>query len=614
MSAGQQRPQAFVTTSSLYASPSPLSGLQQQPLYQHSTPGPRWNPWLGVSWDQKSLANSFSSMALHPLPTSVEDWVADSGAMHHITQLVGNISTLHPLASSNPFSIIVGNGSSLPITSVCDSVLPGPFYLNNILLALDMVQSLLSVRHFTTDNWCSIEFDQFDLSVKDLTTKNVIVRSNSTDLLYTMRLPGSLTPSSSAVAALAAVPHTLAVVALTTWHRRLGHPGPDALSSLSRSSFIQCTSKKHDFCHACQLSKHTRLPFCSSSHHVEHHFDLIHHDFWTSHVVSVSGSKYYLVILDDYTHYLWTFPLKLKSDTFTALSHFFTYVSTQFGRTVKAIQCDNGCVFDNSSTRFFLLSNGTHLQMSCPYTSPQNGKVECIIRSVNNVIRTLLIQASLPRRYWAEGLHTATYLVNHLSTMAIQVACPHLALFGSAPSYEHLRVFGCTCYPNTTATMPHKLSPRSTQCILLGYSADHKGYRCLDLSMDHLIVSRYVVFDEDSFPLTASPSLTVLNFLCESGLIVFTIGTHLTTVGTSPPAPRRPAPEIPPGFEAPMANLPASAVPPGFLPRAATMAAPPPITNSLPTRTWPTSPVTYVRREVGARAAGTPGASGPARA
>jgi hypothetical protein len=72
--------------------------------------------------------------------------------MHHTTPLVDNISTLHPLVSSNPSSIIVGNGSSLPITSVGDSVVPGPFSLNNILLAPNMIQSLLSVRRFTTNN------------------------------------------------------------------------------------------------------------------------------------------------------------------------------------------------------------------------------------------------------------------------------------------------------------------------------------------------------------------------------------------------------------------------------------------------------------------------------
>jgi hypothetical protein len=139
--AGQQRPQAFVATSGLYVSPGPLSGpqQQQQPLFQQAAPGPGWNPWLSVSWDQQSLANSFTSMALHLPPTSAQDWVADSGATHHTTLSVGNISALQPLVSSNPSSIIVGNGSSLPITSIGDSVLPGPFYLNNILLAPDMV-------------------------------------------------------------------------------------------------------------------------------------------------------------------------------------------------------------------------------------------------------------------------------------------------------------------------------------------------------------------------------------------------------------------------------------------------------------------------------------------
>jgi hypothetical protein len=57
--------------------------------------------------------------------------------------------------------------------------------------------------------------------------------------------------------------------------------------------------------------------------------------------------------------------------------------------------------------------------MSYPYTSPQNGKAERIIRSVNDVIRTLLIQASLPGRYWAEGLYTTTYMLNRLPTTAI---------------------------------------------------------------------------------------------------------------------------------------------------------------------------------------------------
>jgi hypothetical protein len=219
-------------------------------------------------------------------------------------------------------------------------------------------------------------------------------------------------------------------------------------------------------------------------------------------------------------------------------------------------------------------------------------KTEHIIHSVNNDIRTLLIQAFLPGPYWAEGLHTATYLLNRLPTTTIQVACPHFALFGSAPSYEHLCVFGYTCYPNTTATAPHKLSSRSTRCVFLCYSADHKGYRCLDLSTNCLIVPRHVVFDEDNFPLVVSSSLTDLDFLCQSDPTVSTIETHLTTAGTSTPAPRWPAPEIPPDFEPPVAPLPAPTVPPGFPPPITV--APPAITDGPPPHTRPASPVAYV--------------------
>ena len=42
----------------------------------------------------------------------------------------------------------------------------------------------------------------------------------------------------------------------------------------------------------------------------------------------------------------------------------------------------------------------------------QNGMAERMIRTTNDVVRTLLIQASLPPRFWAESLHTATCLLN----------------------------------------------------------------------------------------------------------------------------------------------------------------------------------------------------------
>lgn len=39
-------------------------------------------------------------------------------------------------------------------------------------------------------------------------------------------------------------------------------------------------------------------------------------------------------------------------------------------------------------------------------------------------------------------------------------AAPHELLTGAAPSYRHLRVFGCTCFVHIPAQLREKLSPR----------------------------------------------------------------------------------------------------------------------------------------------------------
>jgi hypothetical protein len=111
--------------------------------------------------------------------------------------------------------------------------------------------------------------------------------------------------------------------------------------------------------------------------------------------------------------------------------------------------------------------------MSFPYTSQQNGKAKRMIRSLNDIVRSLLFQASILAAYWVEGLSTTTYLLNRLPSKTLAFATPHFSLFRSHPSYDHLRVFGYACYPNTAATVPHKLSPRSSHYVLLGYSPHH---------------------------------------------------------------------------------------------------------------------------------------------
>jgi hypothetical protein len=176
-----------------------------------------------------------------------------------------------------------------------------------------------------------------------------------------MSLPSRSAPSPSAAP-------TALGASTSTWHRRLGHPGVDTLSKFSSDSSVIFFRHTHDICHACQLDRHTHMPFVTSTSRIDNIFDLIHYDLCTSPIVSVSGYKYYLVILDDHSDFVWTFPFHVKSDSFSTLSHFFAHVSTQFGRTIKVVQYDNGLEFDNASSRAFIFTKVVLLWMSCPYT------------------------------------------------------------------------------------------------------------------------------------------------------------------------------------------------------------------------------------------------------
>jgi len=60
----------------------------------------------------------------------------------------------------------------------------------------------------------------------------------------------------------------------------------------------------------------------------------------------------------------------------------------------------------------FLDSKGILPPWSCPYTSQQNGRVERKHRHILNVVRTLLISASILERFWGEVALITVYTIN----------------------------------------------------------------------------------------------------------------------------------------------------------------------------------------------------------
>lgn len=280
------------------------------------------------------------------------------------------------------------------------------------------------------------------------------------------------------------------------WHARLGHPGTASLHRILNTFGFSCSKSDTHTCHACRLSKHVRLPFFESTHVASFPFQLLHCDVWTSPIISNSGYKYYLVMLDDYSHFAWTFPLRHKSNVLPAIIAFHAFVCTQFKLSIMCLQTDNGRKFDNSASRAFFAAHGIVLRLTCPCTSQQNRCDERVLCTLNDSVRAMLFHSSVPTSFWLDALATATYILNHRPCCPRQhhTPFPFELLFDVLATYDHLRIFGCLCYPNIAATSPHKLTSRSLACVFLGYPTDQKGYKCYDP------VSRHVYFNESVFP------------------------------------------------------------------------------------------------------------------
>jgi hypothetical protein len=153
------------------------------------------------------------------------------------------------------------------------------------------------------------------------------------------------------------------------WHARLDHPGHVALQRLSHTIGFSCSKSSPHSCHVSRLGKHVRLPFTYSNSVSQFPFQLLHCDVWTSPIMSNFGYKFYLVILDYYSHYAWTSPLRHKSDVLPTLISFHAFINTQFNLPIMSFQTDNGKEFDNTASRAFFAKHGIALRLTCPYTS-----------------------------------------------------------------------------------------------------------------------------------------------------------------------------------------------------------------------------------------------------
>jgi transposase InsO family protein len=156
------------------------------------------------------------------------------------------------------------------------------------------------------------------------------------------------------------------------WRRRLAHVGMKNLHKLLKGEHVLgltdvCFAKDRP-CATCQAGKqvgsnHQSKNVMSTSRPLE----LLHMDlFGPVAYLSIRGSKYGLVIVDDFSRFTWVFFLQDKTETQGTLKRFIRRAQNEFELKVKKIRSDNGSEFKNFKSKNILRRKASSMSSPLP--------------------------------------------------------------------------------------------------------------------------------------------------------------------------------------------------------------------------------------------------------
>jgi transposase InsO family protein len=256
--------------------------------------------------------------------------------------------------------------------------------------------------------------------------------------------------------------------------------------------------EKDRVCSACQAGKQV------GAHHphknimtIDRPLELLHMDLFVPIAyISIGGSKYRLIIVDDYSRFTWVFFLQEKSQTQETLKGFLRRAQNKFDLRIKKIRSDNGTEFKNSQIESFLEEEGIKHEFSSLYTPQQNGVVERKNKTLLDMARTMLDEYKTSDRFWPEAINTACYSINRLYLHRILKKTSYELLTSKKPNVSYFRVFGSKCFILIKRGRKSKFTLKAVEGFLLGYDSNTRAYRVFNQSTGLVEVSCDIVFDE----------------------------------------------------------------------------------------------------------------------
>ncbi|KAJ9561581.1 hypothetical protein OSB04_006741 [Centaurea solstitialis] len=236
------------------------------------------------------------------------------------------------------------------------------------------------------------------------------------------------------------------------WHRRFSHQNFSDISKLANGGLVKglpkLTFDRDSLCPACQMGKMKRSSHKSKTESsCQSPLEMIHMELCgPMRIQSISGKKYILIMVDEYSRYTWLEFLRMKSEAPELIIKFIKRIQVLLQLPVRKIRSDNGTEFKNATLDAYLTSVGISHNFSGAYTPQQNGVVERRNRTLVEAARTMLAYSGLPLTFWAEAVSTACFTQNRTIINKRFKKTPYHIINRQVPNVKFFHVFGCRCY------------------------------------------------------------------------------------------------------------------------------------------------------------------------